>query len=454
MKEKIKTLFIRPSGALKETLRENEIKINKLMLLLTAITTGVMLVYWLLSVVLPGTLLDSSNLISLVIYYLIISGIVTAVCFASKFKPKAIKYVLFIVFIDIIVSFSTQIMQDDKLILVFPLIMSTRYYSMHFSLFTSLYLIFSSYWLPIIEYLTLSGDQAGAIVKLLQQHTTDIIIEMVPLYIFIILLSVVLAYNGRSVLQRQSEISQKMARTQADLDMAKNIQISQLPAEFPLREEFEIHAEMHPAKEVGGDLYDCFMIDDDHLGIVIGDVSGKGVPASLFMMMTRKLLNHLGTSIQEPAEVIRQLNVQLEKGNEENMFVTIWYGVLTISTGEIRAVNAGHNFPVIKNADGRFEKLKIKSGPFVGGMPKAKYKQYEFKLEKGSTMFIYTDGVEDACDIKDECFGSDRMIETLNANAECDPKELISAMMQTLGDYSKGAEQFDDITMLALRYKE
>lgn len=453
MKEKIKTLFVRPSGELKQTLRENEIKTNKLMLILTAIITGVIIVYWALSHIIPKTLLNSSELLGLVIYYLISTGIVALICFVTKFKPRAIKYFLIIVFTDLIISCSTQVMQEDRLILVFPLIMCTRYYSMHFSLFSSLYLIFSSYWLPLIGSIVSSDDQSAIIIKMLTQYSTDIIIEMVPLYIFITLLCVVLAYNGRSTLQRQSEISQKMARTQADLDMAKSIQISQLPAEFPVRDEFEIHAEMHPAKEVGGDLYDCFMIDDDHMGIVIGDVSGKGVPASLFMMMTRKLLNHLGTSVPEPSEVIRQLNVQLEKGNEENMFVTVWYGVLTISTGEVKAVNAGHNFPVIKNPEGKFEKLKIKSGPFVGGLPKAKYRQYEFKLEKGSTMFIYTDGVEDACNIKDECFGSDRMIETLNANSECNPKELISAMMKALDDYSKGAEQFDDITMLALSYK-
>ena len=247
----------------------------------------------------------------------------------------------------------------------------------------------------------------------------------------------------------------KLASTQAELTMATDIQAGLLPSIFPAfpeRPEFDIYASMDPAKEVGGDFYDFFMIDDDHLGMVIADVSGKGVPAALFMMSSKILINDHALMGGTPAEILVRVNKQINASNKANMFVTVWLGILELSTGKLTTASAGHEFPMI-NVNGHYELLKDKHGIAIGAMPKAKYTNHELTLKKGDSIFIYTDGVAEATDANNELFGTDRTLEALNALPEgISQQEVLTGVRTAVDAFVKEAPQFDDLTMLGLKY--
>lgn len=250
------------------------------------------------------------------------------------------------------------------------------------------------------------------------------------------------------------KLSTEKERIGAELELARNIQANMLPnifPPFPERTEFDIFASMTPAKEVGGDFYDFFLIDDDHLGIAIADVSGKGVPAALFMMVSKILVNNYAAMESSPAKVLEQVNTQICKHNQEDMFVTVWFGVLEISTGKVTAANAGHEYPIIKKAHGEFELLKDKHGFVVGGMESTHYTEYEFTLEKGGTLFLYTDGVAEATNADNELFGTSRLLDVLNRNRKAPPKELLTNTKMAVDKFVGSAPQFDDLTMLAIK---
>ena len=263
-----------------------------------------------------------------------------------------------------------------------------------------------------------------------------------------------LSKRTRDYIVQITRITAEKERIGAELELATKIQADMLPniyPAFPDREEFDIYATMTPAKEVGGDFYDFFLIDDDHLGLVMADVSGKGVPAALFMMMSKILVNNYAMMGESPARVLEQVNNQICKNNDEEMFVTVWFGVLEISTGKVTAANAGHEYPMVKKADGSFELFKDKHGFVIGGMEGMPYKEYEFTLEKGGVLFLYTDGVAEATNAGNELFGTDRMLEALNANSETDPKTLLNNMKEAVDGFVGDAPQFDDLTMLGVK---
>ena len=251
-------------------------------------------------------------------------------------------------------------------------------------------------------------------------------------------------------------ITAEKERIGAELDMAKQIQEGQLPSTFPAFpecEQFEIYATMTPAKEVGGDFYDFFFVDDDHLAMVIADVSGKGVPAALFMMMSKILINNYAMMGLSPAEVLERTNNTICKNNKQKMFVTVWLGIMDIRSGRIVAANAGHEYPVIKQPDGEFELFKEKHGFVIGAKKNIKCKEYEFTLEKGGTLFVYTDGVPEATNADEELYGTDRLVEELNRHPDAGPEELLPAVHKDVDRFVGDAPQFDDLTMLAIKLK-
>ncbi len=241
-------------------------------------------------------------------------------------------------------------------------------------------------------------------------------------------------------------------RISAELNLASRIQMGAMPKNFPEKSEFELSASMKPAKEVGGDFYDFFFIDDDHLGLVIADVSGKGVPAAMFMMISKMLIKNIALMGMSPVEVLENVNKRLSEDNENKMFVTAWFGILDIKTGHVSAVNAGHEYPMIKNADGGFTLFKEKHGFVLGIMPKSKYTGYEFDIEKGGALFVYTDGAAEASDISETLFGTDRMLEALNTEPDAVPEKLIENMKTAIDTFVGDAPQFDDLTMLCVKY--
>lgn len=252
------------------------------------------------------------------------------------------------------------------------------------------------------------------------------------------------------------KITVEKERINTELSLARRIQKNTLPnifPAFPTRREFDVYATMTPAKEVGGDFYDFFLIDSDHLYMVIADVSGKGIPAAMFMMASKIILSNLAMNGQSPAEILKNTNNNICANNSEEMFVTVWLGILEISTGKLTAANAGHEYPVLKNKNHKFELIKDQHGFVVGGMPNMKYKQYEIQLEPGDKLFIYTDGVPEAEDKDHNLFGTERMLAALNKDQNTTPKEILKNVRHAVNNFAKGTEQFDDLTMLCLEYR-
>ena len=251
-------------------------------------------------------------------------------------------------------------------------------------------------------------------------------------------------------------VTAEKQRISTELSLATRIQTAMLPhvfPPFPDRTEFDIYASMNPAKEVGGDFYDFFLIDNDHLGLVMADVSGKGVPAALFMMASKIILQSCAMLGGSPAEILTKTNEAICSNNQEEMFVTVWLGILEISTGKLTAANAGHEYPVIRNAGGRFELFKDKHGFVIGGMSGAKYREYEIQMEPGSKLFLYTDGVPEATDADKNMFGTERMVDALNAEPEASPEGILKNVRSAVDSFVKEAEQFDDLTMLCIEYR-
>ena len=281
-------------------------------------------------------------------------------------------------------------------------------------------------------------------------HVLWLPVGAVTLYLAALIYHYILAARERRALMLEKE------RIATELALATRIQANYLPKVFPPfpdRNEFDLFASMTPAKEVGGDLYDFFLIDEDHLCLVIGDVSGKGVPASLFMMVAATLIHHVAMHEISPAKILTEVNAEICTRNPEEMFVTVWLGVLEISTGVLTAASAGHEYPAIKRPDGSFELLKDRHGFVLGGMEGARYREYPLQLESGSKIFVYTDGVPEATDAAKEMFGTERMITALNMAPDSGTQDILRIVREQVDAFVGEAEQFDDLTMLCLEYR-
>ena len=247
--------------------------------------------------------------------------------------------------------------------------------------------------------------------------------------------------------------SSRAMKTQAELNVARNIQRDMLPCIFPAfpeRNEFDIYATMEPAKEVGGDFYDFFLVDDRHLAIVISDVSGKGVPAALFMVIAKTLIKNQTQPGIPLGEVFTRVNDQLCENNGESMFVTSFMGVLDLDTRELTFVNAGHNPPLLRQGDEGFTFLKTKPGFVLAGLEGMVYHEESIQLHAGDRIFLYTDGVTEAINSSTELYGDDRLVEALNKSPSLSPEQMLAAVKTSMDAFTAGAEQFDDITMLGL----
>ena len=230
-----------------------------------------------------------------------------------------------------------------------------------------------------------------------------------------------------------------------------------IPDTFPQEPEktgVDLYGIMIPAKEVGGDFYDFYRVDDDHLALIMADVSGKGIPGALFMMTTKVMAENAITAenTNNPARIMEMLNEQICKHNKEEMFVTLWLGILDIRTGLVKAVNAGHEYPIMKQPNGSFEIMRDRHGFVLGGMEGIKYKEYEFTMEPGAKLFLYTDGVPEATGADNKMFGMDRTVETLRSAENESPKSILQAVNDSVNEFIGDTMQFDDLTMLCVHY--
>lgn len=252
--------------------------------------------------------------------------------------------------------------------------------------------------------------------------------------------------------EENAQLNGERQRVATELELASKIQSGVLPVVFPKEKDFELYAIMNPAKEVGGDLYDFFMISEDRLGLAIGDVSGKGVPASLYMMISQLLIRQYARAGYSPAEVLTRTNQTLCENNQYDMFVTAWFGILDRKTGKIIASSAGHEFPILRGAKGDYELIRDKHGFVLGGMDMSRYKEYELQMEPGGTLLVYTDGAPEATNGAKEMFGTDRMLEVMNQDTSLNPEDTIKHLEQEINGFVGDAPQFDDLTMLCIRY--
>ena len=245
-------------------------------------------------------------------------------------------------------------------------------------------------------------------------------------------------------------------RINTELSVANDIQRNMLPnifPPFPERNEFEIYASMDPAKEIGGDYFDFIMVDDSHLALVMADVSGKGIPAALFMMSTMIIIENYASMGFSPKKVLEMSNESICSMELVDMFVTVWFGILDLKTGIVTAANAGHEYPALKTAEGEYRLMKKKHGFVVGGMEGIKYREYTFTMEPGDSLFLYTDGVPEASDVRNEQYGTERMLSALNRGKDLSPKELLAFVRNDIDAFVQNAPQFDDLTMMCVKYR-
>ena len=461
-------------------LKENEIKANRMLTLILNVTILVVVVTWLLFE--SGFFYIRVQFRALMIFNIVIMGLASGISRYFRYEKKWIKYLLMGTLTVVYAVTTTALTYNVALLIVIPIILSVRYFSKRYTMFIavlSIVVFFMAYLyganhgmldLNFVQYAPgttiVTNDNMwldDAVRDIPYNETLMIQNTMISNYFVKLLQYVIIAVTAvklvgycQDVMQKQKELTESSARIGAELDMASNIQNSMLPNLFPAypeRKEFEIYASMKPAKEVGGDFYDFFLIDDDHLCMVIADVSGKGVPAALFMMASKIILANNAKSGKSPAQILEDTNNTICSNNENNMFVTVWLGILEISTGKVIAANAGHEYPAIMSPDGTFSLFKDKHGFVVGGMEGVKYKEYEVQLEPGSKIFVYTDGVPEATNHGEEMFGVERMVRALNINSKDTAKDLLGDMRHAVDGFVENAPQFDDLTMLCLEYK-
>jgi sigma-B regulation protein RsbU (phosphoserine phosphatase) len=244
-------------------------------------------------------------------------------------------------------------------------------------------------------------------------------------------------------------------RMESELNIGRDIQMSMLPLKFPPfphRNEFTVFATLEPAREVGGDFYDFFLIDEDRFCFCVGDVSGKGVPAALFMAVTKTLIKSRATNDFSPASILTHVNDEISENNESAMFVTLWLGILDVTTGELSYCNAGHNPPYMRTASGEVVRLAKRHGPVVGAVDGLVYGEDSTTLRSGDYLFVYTDGVTEAMDPAGSLYEEERLVGVLGARDYASVEELVAASTDDVWRFQAEAEQADDVTVLAVRF--
>ncbi len=477
---KFKEYFkIYESEETKAVFEKNEYEANKLGLWVIFDCAVILLISWILTMAGVFTIVKSRMTI-LTVVGLAIFAVPVALYFVFKGQKRWLKYVMVFSLLFVCMQLFSVLNHNVILITILPLLLSSRYFSKGFTVMTAIlsalaitaasamtviYGIVDLNFYPSIEngttlvienglrssVLSLGIDSSRAVVWMMING----LLPRLLVFTVISFIAVYIARRGHDMVMRQNEISQASANVKSELNTATQIQNSMVPnifPAFPERKEFDVYAAMYTAKEVGGDFYDFFLIDETHLAMVMADVSGKGVPAALFMMASKILIGDRALMGGSPAEILSFVNNRICSNNQAEMFVTVWLGILDIHTGELIAANAGHEYPAICKKGGKFELLRDKHGLVVGGMENVPYKNYELTLEKGDTLFLYTDGIPEANNTDEVLFGTDRMLKALNLHPDASAQEILKNVREEVESFSGEAVQFDDFTMLCLKF--
>lgn len=481
--KKIKGILGMNDNLIDNAFEENEARANNF----TARALLIMLVVIGISWVLTYTEVFAVDLHKMTIMFFVLIPELLIPCAINRLyegRRVWLKYLLLAACITVAVSLDSILTYNVTLIMIMPALISCHYYSnkltRQVTFITCLCFLGSTIYgvyhgiidLNIIRIpsgttlvVTRTLDEALANVPILYKESVRSALEYIylPKLLAMLVLSPIcsiIANRTKCLITEQDDIARRDERINTELEVATTIQNATLPKilpTFPNRKEFDIYATMNAAKEVGGDFYDCFFVDEDHFVFVIADVSGKGIPAAMFMVVSKILIkNHMQEGMS-PEEAFMKTNKQLCEGNDANMFVTAWAGLLEISTGHLTYVNAGHNPPLLKRADGSYEYLKSKAALVLGAMDIIKYRQQELDLQPGDAMYLYTDGVTEAINGKNEQYGEERLKDVLNACLEQEHftrKELLEYIFHDISEFAGQEEQFDDITMLAIKINE
>ena len=440
--EKWKARFREELFQPKDTIWNNEVRAN----LFTAkmmLGTALPVLAFILLAALNLIEWDNHARLAIVIPAFLLMTVPAGLCFRLKGEKEWMKLLLLAAYVLALVLAETSLPYNVTLCLTIPLVLSIRYYSGILTACTG--------FLSAIAFLLSTW-----IIDVPRSSRGGTILSGLILLLLITAVCVVIAKRGRILIFGELEENKKAERLAMELNLAKTIQANMVPNIFPAfpdRREFDVYARMEPAKELGGDFFDFHMIDRDHLALIIADVSGKGIPAALIMMASKSVINKLAKDkSRDPAKILKAANNEIIASNPSGMFVTLWLGILEISTGKLTAANAGHEYPCVKQGEEGFRLLKDKHGLVLGAMEDAEYKKYEIQLKPGDTVFLYTDGVTEATSTKNELFGEQRLLDALNYDAETSSAQLLDKVRRSINSFTKGAEQADDITMIALRY--
>lgn len=447
-----------PPDAIQRVLWENEVHANKLIAGMMVCCAFVMMLCSAFTAM--GIFAVSLDEMHAVTFATMLSHLVPSIiCFWLKGAKPWLKYLLMFGTIIGQAGIDAALGYNVPLTILLPVIFSCRYYSrrMTFSVAAiTTFIFFCTTWVGAA---TGFSPLDRNIYAADETYVQDILVmSFFPKWLMFAVISGVcaeIANRGRKMVWQQALISQEHSRVETELETASKIQLGALPETTELlasREApFELVTSISPAKEIGGDFYDFFYIDPIHLALIIADVSGKGVPAALFMMISKLLLDASAASGKAPHQVLAEVNHQLCEKNINDMFVTVWLGILDLTTGELVSANAGHEHPIICRRDGTVEVIRTKHGMVLGGVDGVPYRDETCQLAPGDTLFVYTDGIPEAHNPAEEMYGMEQLENTLQANASKPPQALVDAVKRDVSAFSGNAPQFDDSTMLALR---
>lgn len=438
---------------------ENEVAANLLTAKTMLLLNAVLLLSWFMN--LFGVFAINRSVFNQIAFQGTLELVIpAAVCLYYRGEKSWLRYVLMLELTIVLSRIDSVLSYNVELCMVLPVVLSCRYYSQSFtkqiSVITTVLFAVSAFcgaWFDMAEYNLMYQAETKAL------YVKNIMLQFfIPKWQILVLISIIcveIAKWGRHMVLEQAWVSGEHSRVETELGMAEQIQRRVLPTVDSLPRHdpplVELSAQMEPAKEVGGDFYDFFYLDETHLALMIADVSGKGVPAALFMMASKLLLDNSLLSGKTPAQVLAEVNHQLCEKNMEGMFVTVWLGILDLETGDLTTANAGHEYPLLCRKDGGFEIIKDKHGFVLGGMDGMRYRETKLHLEPGDTLFVYTDGVLEANNAQQEQFGMDRTLQSLNANKGASMADLTKQLKADMDAFADQIPRFDDTTMLAVK---
>lgn len=456
------TLVRRPAPeetlSIGKVLRQNEVYANRLTAIAMCICSVVLGLGMLLTAL--GVFTEKPQIIYGTCITAMVWHLVPAiVCFAHRGEKPWIKYMLLTCLVIGQARINCGLGYHVVLCILLPVLFSTRYYSRRLTLvmacITTAVFALTTYlgaaigFSPVDQNIPWRPDRYAADVMLYSFFPRWLVFAMAAG------ICAEIAHQGRNMVCQQANISQEYGRVETELSTASQIQMSSLPqVEKVLKSPgvvFDLATSIEPAKEVGGDFYDFFYIDPAHLALVIADVSGKGVPAALFMMISKILLDSCAADGSSPSKVLSTVNHMLCEKNINDMFVTAWLGILDLTTGELVTANAGHENPIVCRRNGTVEVIRTRHGMVLGGMDGVRYRDETIQLDPGDTLFVYTDGIPEAHNAEDEMYGMERLVKVLTGRQAMTPQDVLDAVTCDVSSFVGDVPQFDDSTMMALR---